>query len=99
MGSYAYQVDPEDRWKVVLYIRKLQEDARVAAIQAAQAAALILAAEVSASILDNPVYGDSQLVGAFPDFWIENEPVPDPELETLPEQPTDDTAADEVESQ
>ena len=25
MGSYAYQIEPEDRWRVVAYIRKLQE--------------------------------------------------------------------------
>ncbi|WCL48455.1 c-type cytochrome [Leptospira sp. GIMC2001] len=25
MGSYAYQIEPEDRWKLVAYIRKLQE--------------------------------------------------------------------------
>ena len=25
MGSYAYQIEPEDRWKLILYIRKLQE--------------------------------------------------------------------------
>lgn len=25
MGSYSYQIEPEDRWKVIAYIRKLQE--------------------------------------------------------------------------
>lgn len=25
MGSYSYQITPEDRWKLILYIRKLQE--------------------------------------------------------------------------
>ncbi|MDF3820251.1 cytochrome c [Leptospira sp. 96542] len=25
MGSYAYQIEPEDRWKLIAYIRKLQE--------------------------------------------------------------------------
>jgi mono/diheme cytochrome c family protein len=25
MGSYAYQIEPEDRWRVIAYIRKLQE--------------------------------------------------------------------------
>ncbi|MCC5813931.1 MAG: cytochrome c [Oceanicaulis sp.] len=25
MGSYAYQIEPDDRWKLVAYIRKLQE--------------------------------------------------------------------------
>ncbi len=24
MGSYAYQIEPEDRWRVIAYIRKLQ---------------------------------------------------------------------------
>lgn len=32
MGSYAYQIEPEDRWKLILYIRKLQEyDSKVSA--------------------------------------------------------------------
>lgn len=25
MGSYAYQIEPDDRWKLIAYIRKLQE--------------------------------------------------------------------------
>ncbi|GBF49546.1 putative cytochrome c like protein [Leptospira ryugenii] len=25
MGSYAYQIEPQDRWRVIAYIRKLQE--------------------------------------------------------------------------
>ncbi|WP_411822251.1 c-type cytochrome [Leptospira sp. 'Mane'] len=25
MGSYAFQIEPEDRWKLIAYIRKLQE--------------------------------------------------------------------------
>lgn len=25
MGSYAYQIEPDDRWKLVAYIRKLQD--------------------------------------------------------------------------
>ncbi|MBK8397754.1 MAG: cytochrome c [Leptospiraceae bacterium] len=25
MGSYAAQIEPDDRWKIILYIRKLQE--------------------------------------------------------------------------
>lgn len=25
MGSYAYQIEPEDRWRLIAYIRKLQE--------------------------------------------------------------------------
>jgi mono/diheme cytochrome c family protein len=25
MGSYAYQIEPQDRWKLVAYLRKLQE--------------------------------------------------------------------------
>ncbi|HNA07430.1 MAG TPA: cytochrome c, partial [Leptospiraceae bacterium] len=25
MASYAAQIEPDDRWKIILYIRKLQE--------------------------------------------------------------------------
>lgn len=25
MGSYAYQIEPEDRWKLISYVRKLQD--------------------------------------------------------------------------
>ena len=25
MGSYAYQIEPEDRWKLIAYVRKLQD--------------------------------------------------------------------------
>jgi hypothetical protein len=28
MGAHGSQIRPEDRWKLILYIRKLQEDAK-----------------------------------------------------------------------
>lgn len=28
MGSYSAQIDPDDRWKLILYIRKLQENSK-----------------------------------------------------------------------
>jgi hypothetical protein len=27
MGAHGSQIRPDDRWKIVLYVRKLQEDA------------------------------------------------------------------------